>query len=274
MIEEAKAYLEAFNKTSKEYFAHRKAEASDVAQLLESIEYSFFNGGKRFRPMLCYAVGEALGLGEKQITPWAMAVETIHTYSLIHDDLPCMDNDDERRGQPTNHKKFSEDMALLAGDSLLTESFLIVAKSYPEKASSLVELLAEGSGLNGMIRGQVLDLGRGQKIEELNDLINLHQLKTGQLISLCFTGPALIAGRKIGEMNELGLQLGLAFQVKDDLLDIDEADVASFIQFLGKKGTQDYLESLTEKIFNQLKILNLDKSFLRSLIEFNFSRVQ
>jgi geranylgeranyl diphosphate synthase type II len=201
-----------------------------------------------------------------------MAVETIHTYSLVHDDLPCMDDDDIRRGQPTNHVKFSEDMALLAGDSLLTESFLMLARAYPEQAGELIELVSDGAGLNGMIRGQVLDLGKGKVTESLADLIELHQLKTGRLIALCLAGPAILAGRPWREFFELGLELGLAFQVKDDLLDIDEGDAASFINFLGKEGSEQHLQALTEKIAKQLAALDLSWPFLNQLIDYNLKR--
>ncbi len=272
MIEAAEKYSQSFEQASKEYFAHRRAEASNVSTLLDSMEYSFFNGGKRFRPLLCYAVGEALGLQEGQVTPFAMAVEAIHTYSLIHDDLPCMDNDEMRRGQPTNHIQFSEDMALLAGDALLTEAFLMAARAYPELAGVMVEHLSKAAGLSGMIRGQVLDLGKGAPTNSLSDLIHLHEMKTGQLIGLCFAGPALIAKRDPQDFYELGMQLGLAFQIKDDLLDAEDEDDASFINFLGPVGSEQHLQSLTEKIFNQLNELNLDSAFLKDLIHFNFSR--
>ncbi len=273
-MEAGKKYLQAFEQASKEYFSHRRVEAKNVGTLLDSVEYSFFNGGKRFRPLLCYAAGEAMGLVEGQITPFAMAVEAIHTYSLIHDDLPCMDDDNERRGKPTNHIQFSEDVALLAGDSLLTEAFLIVAKAYPELSADLIEKLSLAAGLSGMIRGQVLDLGKGQPTESLSDLIHLHEMKTGQLIALCFTGPGILAGRTESELYELGLHLGLAFQVKDDLLDIDENDQASFINFLGKEGTEQHLQGLTERINGQLKASSLETPFLTELIQYNFSRTK
>lgn len=271
-MEWTQKYLETFETAAREYFAHRRAEAKDVSVLIDSIEYSFFNGGKRFRPMLCYAVGEALGLEAKRVTSFAMAVEAIHTYSLIHDDLPCMDDDDVRRGQPTNHKKFSEDIALLAGDALLTEAFLMLSRSYDQQAGPLVSLLSEGSGLNGMIRGQVLDLGQGDAVDSLSDLIRLHELKTGRLMALCFAGPASLAGLKVQAYWDLGLQLGLAFQIKDDLLDAEEEDQASFINFLGLEGTQQYLESLTEKISHQFDQMELQGESLKALIDFNFSR--
>ncbi len=266
------AYQKDFNLFAKQHFAHRRAEAKDTPILLDAMEYSFFNGGKRFRPMLCFGVAEALNVPALKVMGFAFALECIHTYSLIHDDLPCMDNDDTRRGQPTNHIQFSEDIALLAGDALLTEAFLILARHYGAKVGVLVEMLSEGSGLNGMIRGQVLDLGRGDEVASLSDLINLHELKTGQLISMCFRGPALIADKKLTGVSELGMMLGLAFQVKDDLLDAEEDDQASFVRFLGVEGTQQYLASLTEKIQMGLNEFEMESGFLKELIDYNFAR--
>lgn len=274
MIEKAKADKDYFEQWTKEYIAHRKAEAKDVHSLFNAMEYSFFNGGKRFRPLLCFAVGEALGLKRENVVAFAAAVEMIHTYSLIHDDLPCMDNDSERRGLPTSHIKFSEDMALLAGDALLTEAFKVVASYYPNQCGPLVSMLSEGAGPNGMIRGQVLDLGNGMPITNLSELINLHELKTGRLIALCFQGPAHLANQKVSPYFELGLMAGLAFQVKDDLLDIEEEDQASFIAFLNEEGSRSHLQSLTEKIQNSLAELDLNTEYLSELINYNLQRTQ
>lgn len=272
MTQEILQSAEFFNTQVKESFAHRRAEFPDVSGLMDAVEYSLFNGGKRFRPMLCYAVAQSLGIELKRITPFAIAVECVHTYSLIHDDLPCMDDDHERRGQPTNHIKFGEDMALLAGDSLLTEAFNIVASSYATECSALIKILSESSGMGGMIRGQVLDLGKGKKTESLSDLIHLHELKTGRLIALCFEGPAILAGRPTSELKRLGLDIGLAFQVKDDLLDVADGDLASFVSFLGVQGTQDYLQALTEKINGKIKELDLTHPMLNDLVSFNLKR--
>ena len=224
--------------------------------------------------MLCYATGEALHLSPQDILPWALALEAIHTYSLIHDDLPAMDNDDLRRGLPTNHMKFSEDIALLAGDALLTEAFLMIAQGggYGEHTGPLIELLSEGVGLKGMIRGQILDLGQGSQVATMEDLIHLHELKTGCLIALCLTGPALLTGQKLQGFQQLGLKLGLAFQIKDDLLDAHEDSSMSFIHFLGVEGSKQYLDSLTREIENSLEGLKINKPRLKELIQFNGSR--
>ena len=295
----------------------------DVSPLMDAIEYSFFNGGKRFRPLLCYAVGEALGFSLEKLHGFALSVECIHTYSLLHDDLPCMDNDAFRRGQPSTHKKFSENLALLAGDSLLTEAFAVLARYYPRQCDKLVELLTKASGFHGMIRGQTLDLGHGKSVESLEDLIKLHRLKTGELIALCFQGPALLfqaqkkdhsstefhesdsvgskkdsvkrqtpkqspaigdsnsvdsqktsesSPQSLDEFRELGLKLGLAFQIKDDLLDFKDEDSINFVSFLGMDGSNQYFYSLNREIRENLKTLGLEGSALEALMDYNEKR--
>ncbi len=275
-FENKRLLFEAF---ARQYFSGKRASVQDVSLLMDAIEYSFFSGGKRFRPLLCHAVAEALKLSPEKINAFALAVECIHTYSLIHDDLPCMDDDEVRRGKATTHKKFSENLALLAGDSLLTESFAILARFYPDKAGELTQRAANSSGLNGMIRGQVIDLGHGSPIRSLDDLIKLHALKTGCLIALCFEGPAVLA-RSFRELStadmkslkKLGLDLGLAFQIKDDLLDFKEDESSGFVSCLGMDQTLDCFQSLNRKIRTSLKTLNLDSQTMRALVEFNEKR--
>ena len=289
-----------FEEFARQYFSQKKASVQDVSSLMAAIEYSFFSGGKRFRPLLCYAVAEAFKLSPDRINAFALAVECVHTYSLLHDDLPCMDDDDIRRGQATTHKKFSENLALLAGDSLLTESFAIITRFYPDEAGELTQGVASSSGLSGMIRGQVIDLGHGGPIESLDDLIKLHKLKTGSLMALCFQGPFILTriSHKLSEpapepeskpkgeglkkqesvlwmqkeLTELGLNLGLAFQIKDDLLDFKEDKSFGFVSFLGMDKTHDYFESLNQKIRTSLKTLGLDSQIIRALIGFNEKR--
>lgn len=198
----------------------------------ESIQYSFFSGGKRFRPLLSFAVAEFLTLPIETIYPWAMAIEMIHTYSLIHDDLPSMDNDDLRRGVPANHKVFGDAIALLSGDALLTEAFAVLAKYYGQRDGSLGELvtaLAKASGLNGMILGQYLDISLNndavKAMPSLTSLSRIHLLKTGALICGAFTGPALLKQMPASDlkvMREIGFLLGYAFQVKDDIIDSEQ----------------------------------------------------
>ncbi len=195
----------------------------------KSIEYSFFSGGKRFRPLLTFAAAEYLDIEIESVYGWAMALEMIHTYSLIHDDLPSMDNDDIRRGKPTNHKVYGEALALLSGDALLTEAFGLLAKYYNQPSANLnalINSLARISGLNGMILGQYydisLDKSQATDFYSISHLNHIHLLKTGALISGAFMGPAHLKGLKASELRsfeEIGILLGYAFQVKDDILD-------------------------------------------------------
>ena len=202
------------------------AESDNRGQikLLESVEYSLFSGGKRFRPSVGFLLADALKLSRKQAIPWLAAVECIHTYSLIHDDLPSMDNDSLRRGKPTNHIVYGEATALLAGDALLTEAFALISNHYSENPSvglELVKILAQASGLSGMVGGQAMDLA--QNLEQLNDEISdlIHHLKTGVLICSVTEGIASIAtlpSEERSKITKFGSHLGFAFQLKNDIL--------------------------------------------------------
>lgn len=255
-----------------------------IAELRKSMLYSATNGGKRFRPVLSLLVAELFGCAPEKVLPFATAVEFIHTYSLIHDDLPCMDNDDMRRGKPTNHKIFGEDFALLAGDALLTESFMILARNYSTSGflvGRLTELLSEAAGLRGMVGGQAIDLRAGQKQMTLEELTHLHRLKTGALIRLSVEGAATIAGAKASDIESLkkfGEGLGLAFQIADDVLDHGEKDqdVRSFTGILGLEGTKEYLAKVSKETLAELyKVANettVESSMLEYLISFNQNR--
>lgn len=250
------------------------ASLGDAAQIsiknsqFESIKYSFFSGGKRFRPLLSFAGAQYLGLPVDSVYPWAMAIEMIHTYSLIHDDLPCMDNDDFRRGKPTNHKVYGDAIALLAGDSLLTEAFAVLAKHYSKLGSplgALITQLAHSSGLNGMILGQYFDitLDSGAVAATPSHLNQIHLLKTGALISGALTGPALIKNlplEQLAPMKDVGLLLGYAFQVKDDILDSAQ-DKDSKKNLIHHYKTVDKLTEFLKQIHQQIesKIFDLDQ---------------
>lgn len=235
----------------------------------ESIEYSYFSGGKRFRPLLSFAGAQYLGLPIDSVYPWAMAIEMIHTYSLIHDDLPCMDNDDFRRGKPTNHKVYGDAIALLAGDSLLTEAFAVLARHYSKLGSALgplVTQLAQSSGLQGMILGQYFDitLDSGKTEATQSHLNQIHLLKTGALISGALMGPALIKNLPLDHqtaMKDVGLLLGYAFQVKDDVLD-SEQDKDSKKNLIHHYKTVDKLNAFLKQVHQQIeeKILELDRT--------------
>ncbi|RLQ98335.1 polyprenyl synthetase family protein [Falsibacillus albus] len=208
----------------------------------EAMTYSLQAGGKRLRPILLLATlsayGEKLGKGLAA----ACALEMIHTYSLIHDDLPSMDNDDLRRGKPTNHKVFGEAFAILAGDALLTYSFQILAadeENTPEIKIRLVELLSKCSGAEGMVGGQAADLQGENRSLTLEELEYIHLNKTGKLLMFSVVAGAIIAGASSKELQlfeAFALHLGLAFQIQDDILDI-EGDVSKIGKPIGSDTT-------------------------------------
>jgi geranylgeranyl diphosphate synthase, type II len=207
--------------------------------LSRAVRYSLDAGGKRVRPVLCLLSAEAVGAPLESAMPAALALEYVHTYSLIHDDLPAMDDDDLRRGKPTNHKVFGEGAAILAGDALLTEAFAVLARS--EKVEA-ISLLAEASGWRGMVGGQALDL-EGEALTregsslDLEHLQKIHRMKTGALIRAAVELGALLGEateRQRQDLRGYGDQIGLAFQIQDDILDATATE-----QDLGKRANKD-----------------------------------
>ncbi|NSL50392.1 polyprenyl synthetase family protein [Calidifontibacillus erzurumensis] len=202
-----------------------KIEAPDI--LKESMIYSLEAGGKRIRPILLFATINALGMDEKKGLDVACALEMIHTYSLIHDDLPSMDDDDLRRGKPTNHKVYGEAIAILAGDGLLTHSFEVIAESQEladEMKVKIISQLAKAAGPAGMVGGQVADLLGENKTLTVEELEYIHEHKTGKLLRFAVVAGAIIAGASPEQLRCLDLfakHLGLAFQIKDDILDVE-----------------------------------------------------
>lgn len=279
--QEMAARVQTVNQFVENYLAKMDlSKGSAVTELQRAMLYSATNGGKRFRPVLSMLIAEALGAQASRVLPFATAVEFIHTYSLIHDDLPCMDNDDIRRGKPTNHKVFGEDFALLAGDALLTEAFLIIAEAYSDNThlvGQLVILLSQAAGIRGMVGGQAIDLKAGQTKLSKEELTHLHVLKTGALIRVSVEGAALIAGAKASDIDHLrkfGEGLGLAFQVADDILDHGEKDqdVRSFTGILGVDGTRKYLEEISSSVKSELHKVVAEAPMLELLIGFNQNR--
>jgi geranylgeranyl pyrophosphate synthase len=209
-----------------------------------AVRYSLFAGGKRIRPLLVLAAGEAVGGAREQLLPLACAVEMVHTYSLVHDDLPAMDDDDLRRGKPTSHKVFGEAIAILAGDALLTRAFHLLADA-PEGWDEVLlrrrlraaAVLGEACGTGGLIGGQVMDLeSEGRSIGK-DELERLHRAKTGALLSACVRGGALLAGAgpvELAALERYARAIGLAFQVVDDVLDATES-----AERLGKTAGKD-----------------------------------
>lgn len=201
-----------------------------LSDLTESMRYSLLAGGKRLRPILCIAGAEAVGGNETDVLPVACALELIHTYSLMHDDLPVMDNDDLRRGIPTNHKVFGEAVALLAGDGLLTEAFNMMTEAVSKSKASaqallkVIGIIARAAGYQGMIGGQLVDIKSEGMHAEPSLVEFIHAHKTGALIAASVTSGAILGGAspaQIKAITSYGEKIGLTFQIADDILDIE-----------------------------------------------------
>ncbi len=243
-------------KSMREYL---EKNGRSYQQLLESMQYSAYAGGKRIRPFLTLEFCRMLGGDDRAALPYACAIEMIHTYSLIHDDLPCMDNDDLRRGKPTNHKVFGEATALLAGDALLTYAFEVVASNSfatPERNIEAISLLSKNAGFDGMVGGQVLDLSGEKEVLSEDNFLLMNRLKTGCLIkTACLLG-CVAAGYSIGceeyfAAEKYAENIGLAFQIEDDILDFGTEDnKTTFITFMTIKEAKDKVDSLTLKAKN------------------------
>jgi geranylgeranyl diphosphate synthase type II len=220
------------------------AESEWPSTIHRAARYSLMAGGKRIRPVLVLAAGEAVGGAREELLPFACAVEMVHTYSLIHDDLPAMDDDDLRRGKPTSHKVFGEAIAILAGDALLTRAFHLLCEAGAEDGEvrlrrrlAAAALLGEAAGTRGLIGGQVMDLESEGRALEAGDLECLHRAKTGALLSACVRGGAVLGGAGDGDLAALtryAAAIGLAFQVVDDVLDATEDSAR-----LGKTAGKD-----------------------------------
>jgi len=208
-------------------------------RLFDAMRYSVFSGGKRLRPCLCLMVNSALRGEDADCLPAAAALEMIHAYSLIHDDLPAMDDDDFRHGKPSCHKAYGEATAILAGDGLLTLAFETIAKHTPHKdrINGLIAVLSEAAGVRGMVLGQMRDLESENKTPELDIVKAIHKTKTAAMISAAFRLGALCAGADehiVIRLGEAGEKVGLAFQVIDDILDIEAST-----EQLGKTAGKD-----------------------------------
>lgn len=251
-----------------------------TSRLVESMAYSALGPGKRFRPVLALWAAEAAGGPAKRAIPWALAVEMVHAYSLIHDDLPCMDDDVERRGRPTNHVRYDESTALLAGDALLTEAFGLVARAYadrPEVAVKLVALLSRAGGVRGMVGGQAIDLASEGKKISAEDLRKLHARKTGALIAASVEGAAIAAegpAPAILAAGRYGATLGLAFQIADDLLDAGEERQGgrSYVDLLGEAGARAELERVSEQALHVVAEFPRPAPPLAALVDWNRAR--
>lgn len=229
-------YKEVLERELKELIAELQAPSV----LKEAMDYSLQAGGKRIRPMLIFATLASFGQNPRIGLAAAAALEMIHTYSLVHDDLPSMDDDDLRRGQPTNHKVFGEAAAILAGDALLTYAFQIIARSdnySSEQKVTLIEWLAEAAGPEGMVGGQMADIEGETKELTLAELEYIHKNKTGRLLAYSVMAGALLAGaseEQLVHFQQYAFHIGLAFQIQDDILDVEGSE-----EKLGKRVGSD-----------------------------------
>ncbi|MDP2312131.1 MAG: polyprenyl synthetase family protein [Pseudomonadota bacterium] len=251
---------------------------AEPATLREACLYPLQTGGKRVRPLLTLAACEAVGGDWRVAVPAAVAIELLHTYSLVHDDLPCMDDDDERRGRPTVHVKYGENVAVLVGDALLTEAFATLASAgYPPAlATRLVGELARAGGAGGMIAGQAIDIGMDGPVGALDPLVRLHRLKTGALIRCAVRMGGLCGGAvDLDALDAYGDAVGLAFQVHDDVLDADQdADAdgpPSFVKLLGVDATRATAQAHAERAGTALAGL-AGADALRMLARFTVER--
>lgn len=257
--------------------------ANGQDEVVKAMKYSLSNGGKRLRPVLCLEFARACGADRFDALDFACAVEYIHTYSLIHDDLPCMDDDDMRRGKPSCHKEFGEATALLAGDALLTHAFQILAGAEldDKKIALACGLLAQNAGVQGMVGGQVIDLKYESETPDLQQLLSVHRLKTGALISAACLLGCIAAGaddEKIAAASAFAYDLGVAFQIKDDILDVvgstealgkpvgsdAENNKTTYVTVRGMENAQKDVEMLTFAAVSRLSAFE-NTDFLKTL---------
>lgn len=289
--EELDSYIEIINSRLAAYLDFKKDYNRTI---IDAMKYSLFAGGKRLRPVLALAAYRLFGEDIEEILPYACGLEMIHTYSLIHDDLPCMDNDDYRRGKLTNHKVYGEGIATLAGDGLLNYSFEIMIDSALNSRNTESHLrgikeIAGAAGINGMIGGQVVDLESENKDIDKKTLEYIHLNKTAALITAPLKVAAIIGGgseKDIDYMRQVGLKLGLAFQIKDDILDIigDEDKLgkatgsdmdklkATYPALFGLQPSINRVQELTEKANSLISLYGNKSKFLLELSDYLLNR--
>lgn len=267
--------MQKHSKLINEYLSNVLVDLDSPSELISSMNYSLLAGGKRIRPALLLEFYRILGKEPAEVLNFAAAIEMIHTYSLIHDDLPCMDNDDMRRGKPSNHIQFGEATALLAGDALLTQAFFEASKSNldSERVVKAINLLANAAGMCNMVGGQVLDLAAENKNITIDELIKLQNGKTVAMIKV----PALIACVLAGATNEQTIAashycecIGRAFQIRDDILDVigdedvfgkpigsdSENEKNTFVSKLGLEKSEQLVCELTNEAIDALSVFN------------------
>lgn len=255
------------------------------SSLFHAARYSLLGGGKRLRPTLTIATAETFGTRKETALFAACALEMIHTYSLIHDDLPCMDNDDFRRGKLSLHKAFGEGQAVLTGDYLLTYAFEVIANDpglQPEQKAALVSLIAKNAGCQGMIAGQVMDIQAGGKLIDLESLNQIHRYKTGALINASILAGGIVASispKEFLALHDFGNDIGLAFQIVDDILDVTSSEVkhgkavpsdavnskTTYAMLLGIDSARKAAETLFDSSLRHLARIDRDTSILKAI---------
>ncbi len=276
-MDEYRGYIEAF---LKDWYGRFDTEPQ--AKLFDSMQYSLLAGGKRLRPVFAFEFCRLCGGDWQAAAPFAAAVEMIHTYSLIHDDLPCMDNDDYRRGRLTNHKVYGEAIAVLAGDALLTDAFAVastVKLRQPERMGEAIGILSECAGSLGMVGGQVLDIMSEDRLLTEQEVLDIQSRKTGALIrAACALGA--IAGGADAQQFEAACQfaagLGLAFQIRDDMLDVigtkeemgkgvgTDAGKNTFVRLYGLERCEELVRQYTDYAMEALQVFP-ENTFLMTL---------
>lgn len=260
---EYKAYIEDY---LRRFYGEFHSEPQKP--LFEAIEYSLMAGGKRLRPCFVFEFCRMCGGAWQQAAPFAAAIEMIHTYSLIHDDLPCMDNDDFRRGKPTNHKVFGEAMAVLSGDALLTDAFAVSASAKlpnPQDMSTAIGVLSQCAGSLGMVGGQVLDIMSEERLCTEQEVLDIQSRKTGALINAACVLGVLAGGgseKQIEAAASFAGLLGLAFQIRDDML-----DVIGSAQELGKAVGVDQGKNTFVRLYGLEKCEELVKKYTDSAVD-------
>ena len=274
---EYREYIESFLSTWYTRF-HDLPQKS----LFDAMEYSLLAGGKRLRPVLAFEFCRMCGANWESAAPFAAAVEMIHTYSLIHDDLPSMDNDDFRRGRPTNHKVYGEAMAILAGDALLTDAFAVASTAKlpnPEDMADAIGILSECAGSLGMVGGQVLDILAEQRECTEEDVLAIQDRKTGALIRAACALGAIAGGANEAQFDaacQFAAGLGLAFQIRDDMLDVigtaeemgkgvgTDAGKNTFVRLYGLEKCEELVQKYTDYAISALDVFD-DSAYLIEL---------
>lgn len=261
---------------------YKKFRTEPQTQLFDAMEYSLLAGGKRLRPVFAYEFCRMCGGQWQDAAPFAAAIEMIHTYSLIHDDLPCMDNDDFRRGRPTNHTVFGEGMAVLAGDALLTDAFMIASMGklpQPWTMADAISLMAEGAGSLGMVGGQVLDIMSQERELSEQEVLDIQSRKTGRLINIACCLGAMAGGASRNQFeaaSQFASGLGLAFQIRDDMLDVigtreemgkgvgTDAEKNTFVRLYGLEKCETLVQQYTDYAISALEAFD-DREFMIAL---------